>query len=365
MQLNKIRNLKMKITTKKKFGFWIMMAFFTFQIQAQNKAQLVSPLQSGHYMPGFISIRDFADPAPTSGLIFMDYNIYLSGNSFTDKDGNKVKQVMGPEGIPINLDTNVGGYINDPLLMYISKGKLFGATYIGGISVPYNTVNLNLAYSRIGDINAPHDNGNTNSNVAGFSDLNVMPLYLSWGLPQFDITAGYMFYAPTGKYVPGGNDNTGFGYWSNVFQAFTYYYPMKTDGKTSKAMAIMFAPTYEIIGKIKDSEVKPGNRLDFDYGIDQYFTESLSVGIYGGNTFQVGDDTGSGVYWNGAVKDRVGIVGIQSGYLFWQGRLQAVAKYGHTYGSRQHFDVNVFQINLTYITNALTGNKRAKKTNKQ
>jgi hypothetical protein len=273
-----------KIT--KILGLAIAFVALTSQTQAQEKPTLVSPLQSGHYLPGFISIRDFADPAPTSGLVVMDYNIGISGNSFTDKNGNKVSQVMGPEGKPIDLNTDVSGYINNPILLYVSKGKLFGATYIGGVSVPYNTVNLNLAYARIGDINLPHDNGVTAEKVAGFSDLNVMPLYLSWGLPQFDITAGYMFYAPTGKYVPGGNDNTGLGYWSNVFQAFTYYYPLKTAGKESKALAVMFAPSYEIIGKIKDSEVKPGNRLDLDYGIDQYFTESLSVGIYGGNTWQ-------------------------------------------------------------------------------
>ena len=52
---------------------------------------------------------------------------------------------------------------------------------------------------------------------------------------------------------------------------------MKTDGKTSKATAIIFVPTYEIIEKIKDSDIKPGNRLD--YGINQYFTESLPVGM--------------------------------------------------------------------------------------
>ena len=91
---------------------------------------------------------------------------------------------------------------------------------------------------------------------------------------------------------------------------------MKTDGKTSKATAIMFVATYEIIEKIKDSDIKPGNRLD--YGINQYFTESLPVGIYGGNTWQVGDDTGSEVYWGGSVEDRIGIVGMQAGCFFFK-----------------------------------------------
>jgi hypothetical protein len=352
----------MKITNTKALVLWGFITCLTFQIQAQEESKLASPLQTGHYIPGIISIRDFVDPAPITGLVFLDYNIIPSSDKYFDKNGEQVTQVMGPAGTPIHLNADIGGYINNPVIMYIPKKKILGATYIAGISVPYNTFNVNLAYVRIGNVDGVHQDGNVDSDVAGFSDLNVMPLYLSWGLKQFDITAGYMFYAPTGKYSTGGSDNTGLGYWSNIFQVFTYYYPMKVKGKPSKALALMFAPTYEIVGKIKDVDVVPGNRLSLDYGVDMYFSEKLSIGVFGGNDWQVGDDTGTDVYWNGSVKDRFGIAGAQVGYWLWVNRLQAIGKYSATYGERQHFKQNIFQINLTYITNALTGTKTSKKS---
>ncbi|MDW5290587.1 transporter [Formosa sp. PL04] len=351
----------MKITITQVLVLWGFISCLTFQAQAQEKPKLASPLQTGHYLPGIISIRDFADPAPASGLIFLDYNVFLSGDKYYNQYGNEVTEIEGPLGADFALNTDVSGYVNNPVLMWVAKQKVLGATYLAGISIPYNTVNADIAYNRSGIIDGQGQEGSSNSSVSGFSDFNVMPVYLSWGLKEFDITAGYMFYAPTGEYTPGGNNNTGLGYWSNIFQVFTYYYPMKIKGETSKALAVMFAPTYEIIGKIKDAEVTPGNRLSLDYGLDMYFTEKLSVGIYGGNNWQVGDDTGSGVYWDGTVKDQNGILGAQVGYWLWTNRLQAVAKYGATYGSKQRLKQNYFQINLTFITNALTGNKVAKK----
>ncbi|GGG47226.1 SphA family protein [Bizionia arctica] len=351
----------MKITITKAMVLLVFITCSTFKIQAQEKPKLASPLQTGHYLPGIISIRDFADPAPASGLVLLDYNIFLSGNKYFNKNGEEVTEFESPTGADFALNTDVSGYINNPVLMWVAKQKVLGATFLTGISIAYNTVNADIAYNRSGIIEGSNQEGSSISNVSGFSDFNVMPVYLSWGLKEFDITAGYMFYAPTGEYTPGGNNNTGLGYWSNIFQVFTYYYPMKIKGETSKALAVMFAPTYEIIGKIKDVEVTPGNRLSLDYGIDMYFTDKLSVGIYGGNNWQVGDDKGSGVYWDGSVKDKNGIVGAQVGYWLWANRLQAVGKYGSTYGSKQRLKQNYFQINLTFITNALTGNKAAKK----
>ena len=187
-----------------------------------------------------------------------------------------------------------------------------------------------------------------------------MPVYLCWSKSDFNITAGYMFYAPTGKYTPGGNDNTGLGYWSNNFQAFGYWYPEKISGAVSPALAVMLGATYEITGEIKDSDVNPGNRFSLDYGIEQYFTNNLSVGLYGGNNWQVSDDKGSQVYWNNAVRDRLGVAGVQVAYWLWANRLQAIAKWGLSYGAIERYQQNTFNLNLVFITNALTGNKVVK-----
>jgi hypothetical protein len=323
--------------------------------------QKVSPLQTGHYMPGAINIRDFADPAPASGLFVLDYNTYQYGDKFYNANGKEVTQITGLNGNLIDLNSQVDGYYNTPMVLWISKKKLLGATYFGGVSVPIITVNSNLAYSRLGNINDTHESGDISGKVSGLTDLNVIPIYLSWAKDAFNITAGYMFYAPTGEYTPGGSDNTGLGYWSNVLQAFGYWYPEKTDGKVSEALAVMFGATYEVTGEIKDSDVNPGNRFSLDYGIEQYLSANFSVGLYGGNNWQISEDKGSQVYWNSQVKDRLGVAGVQVAYWLWSERLQAVGKWGFSYGAIERYQQNSVQINLIFISNALTGNKKSKK----
>ena len=337
----------------RKFLFFLIGASSGFF--AQNIQNRVSPILTGHYMPGFMNIRDLADPAPASGIIVLDYNTYQFGNEFYDRDGNQVTQILGPLGTPINLNVDVTGYYNTPMVLWVSKSKVFGATYFGGLSIPIITVNPDLAYSRIGLIDSVHLSGNINGNVSGLSDLCVMPLYLSWGLTNFDLTVGYLFYAPTGKYTPGGNDNTGLGFWSNMIQVFGYWYPEKVDGQPSKALAIMFGGTLELTSKIKDTDVKPGNRFSLDYGISQYLSESFSAGIFGGNTWQISDDEGSGVYWDASVKDRLGVVGLQAGYWLIANRLQTIGKYGFNYGAVQRLKQNLIELNFIFVADALTG----------
>lgn len=312
---------------------------------------VVSPLLTGHYIPGLINIRDYANPSPASGLMVVDYNAFLSGDKYYDKDGNQVKQINGPLGAPIDLNLDIGGYANSLNLLWVSKSKIFGANYLGGISATYTTVNLNLAYSRIGFIEGSKQSGEISGQVSGLSDLGFIPLLLSWAKEKFDITAGYIFYAPTGKYKTGGNDNLGLGFWSHILQFNGYYYPLEIDGERSKAMAIMFSGNYELTSKIKDADVTPGNRFSIDYGISQYLSDKLEVGIFGGNNWQVSKDKGGQVYWDASIKDKLGIAGIQLGYWLLPGRLQTTGKYGFNYGAVQQFKMNTFQINLLFIVN--------------
>ena len=348
---------------KKRQFISILLVATTFicgRSSAQVGPDIVSPLLTGHYMPGFIDIRDYADPAPVTGLIIVDYNAYLSGNKFYGADGKQITQISGPLGSPVNLNVNASGYSNTPLLLWVPKEKIFGATYFNGITLPYLTVNSNLAYSRIGIIDSVHHSGDVNGNVSGVSDLGVMPFFLSWGLTNFDLTAGWMVYMPTGKYTSGGNNNTGLGFWSNLFQAFGFWYPEKINGQPSKALAIMLGATFELTSKIIDADVKPGNRFSLDYGIEQYMSDNLSVGIYGGNNWQISQDKGSQVYWNPSVLDKLGVLGFQLGYWLWPNRLQAIGKYGWNYAAVQRFEQSTFMLNLIFVTNALTGNKPAK-----
>ncbi|HTS43039.1 MAG TPA: transporter [Puia sp.] len=359
----------MKINIKRNI-FLRMILICLIAIHSKSFAQLtsyqISPLQTGHYIPGFINVRDYADPSPISGLIVIDYNDYQYGNKFYGKDGNQVTKITGPGNTSIDLNPDVNGYINAPMVLWASKGKVLGATYFGGLSLPIVTVNANLAYSRIGIIDSIHHSGNISGSVSGISDLSVMPIYLSWGLKNLDLTAGWMVYAPTGKYILGGSDNTGLGFWSNVIQGFAYWYPEKVKGQASKALAIMIGGSFELTSKIVSTDVKPGNRFSLDYGISQYLSNNLEVGVYGGNNWQISQDKGSNVYWDTSVKDKLGVVGFQLGYWVWANRLEAVGKYGWNYSAVQRFEQSMFMLNLIFVTNALTGNspKKAKSATK-
>ena len=155
------------------------------------------------------------------------------------------------------------------------------------------------------------------------------------------------------NYTEGGSNNTGLGFWSNIFQVFGYWYPEKLKGQPSRALAVMLGASFEVTGKIKGSDVKPGNRFSLDYGIEQYLSDNFSVGIYGANNWQVSEDMGSQVYWDASVKDRLGTFGFQLGYWLWANRLQALGKYGFNYGAVQRFKLNMIEINLIFVTNAL------------
>ncbi len=327
---------------------------------AQLNKTLVSPLQTGHYSPGLMNIRDEADPAPVYGLSVLDYNTYQYGNKFYDRNGKQVTQIKGPAGNLVNLDADVSGYNNTLMLQWAYKGKILGATYFCAASIPFETVNPNLAYSGIGIIDSLHQSGNVNGKVSGFSDPNLTPLALSWRLKNMDITLGWMVFAPSGHYDEGGNNNTGLGFWSNIFQVFGYWYPQKLKGQPSQTMAVMLGASFEVTGTIKGSDIKPGNRFSLDYGIEQYLSDNLSLGIYGGNNWQVTEDKGSQVYWDASVKDRLGTLGLQLGYWLWADRLQALGKFGFSYGALQRFQQNTIEINLIFVTNALNGNKNKK-----
>ena len=88
-----------------------------------------------------MNIRDFADPAPASGLLVLDYNTYQMVEKIYGSDGEQVTQIHGLDGNPADLNSEVDGYFNTPMVLWVSKKKLFGATYFGGASIPIITAN--------------------------------------------------------------------------------------------------------------------------------------------------------------------------------------------------------------------------------
>lgn len=316
----------------------------TSAVSAQEQPE-VSSVFSGGYLPGIMGVRDYTNPG-TDGLFVLDYNIFLSANSFYDGNGNKVNSldfVPGLEG-SIPFDVDISGYINSLMFTYASpKLEFLGNAQYLFIAAPiYSTVNTGVALGQLtGRITI--DGG-----ASGFGDMTIAPLMLSWGSEKFDLTTGYLFVAPTGKYETGGDSNVGIGYWSHVIQAAAYYYPLP-----QKATAIMVMPSYEWHGMLKDADVKPGSRFILEYGISQYLSERLEITFQGGHAWQTVEDSGSDAYWDTSVKDQMSIFGGGVGYWLVPNVFYANAKYSSTYNNKEHFNANTFQVQLLLTTDFL------------
>ena len=306
------------------------------------KTQTVSPAQSGGYLPGIMGVRDFVNPG-IDGLFILDYNVFINANSYYDGNGNKVNSIEGPLGNTIPLDIEISGYINSLMFAYASPKLPFlgNAQYLFVAAPSYATARTTVGLGEL-------LNGKTvEGGVSGFGDLAIAPLMLSWSLDKFDITGGYLFYSPTGRYETGADDNIGLGHWSHVIQMASYYYP-----KPEKTTALMFMPSYEFHGNIKDANVRPGSRIIMEYGISQYFTEKLEVTLQGGHAWQLGEDSGSDVYWDTSVKDQMSLFAFGIGYMFLP-NLYANVKYTGSYGLKQNFKTNMFQLQFMFVPNLL------------
>ena len=300
---------------------------------------IASPLQVGAFVPGVINPRDYANPG-TSGLVFMDYNVFFTANQYIDRNGDKINSIDLPLDLGTKpLDIDISGYFNFLAIAYISPELSFlgNPRYIGFVSPYYATADYRVAISEltVEDVEVKGGSG-------GWGDLSVAPLYLTWAgsNDKFDITAGYMFTLPTGRYETGADDNIGLGYWNHVFQLYGYYYLME------KATALYLGNTFETHSKIKDIDVRPGNRYTLEYGVSQYLSERLEVNVQGGHTWQVGEDSGSDVYWDTSYEDRYSTIGVGLGYWPVTEILYLNLKWWTNYGIRQHFKFNSYQLQL-------------------
>ncbi len=338
---------------------------------ATASAQVASPLQAGHFVPGIMNVRDMA--APPDGFYVVWYNWGLTSDTFVDGEGNELNRLNLSEidpGYPdLDIDLEVNAFATIPVLFW-ARGTDFlgGARYIASIAPNYFTADYKAVGELVGGGASP---GYEEGSVSGWSDLVVTPIGLSWALGRFDqvsvadedmLAAGapplrrfnfttlYSFAAPTGRYETGAADNIGLGFWTHQFQGFGYYYPWE-----HQATALMAGLTYELNNGIKDTDVNPGNRLSLEWGLSHYFNSWFEFSVHGAHNWQITDDAGDDVFWDPAVHDRKNTLMLGAGFWPWAGRLYASARWGFDFENRQRFDNNNLMLNLTYLTNIFHG----------
>ena len=165
-----------------------------------------------------------------------------NADNIKDADGHEIATAF--QGLAIRATF--------PTLIGVTPKKFLGANYGFMVASPFSTIRPERTIPQ--EFEADW----------GLNDFYVVPLYLGWHTPRADFVAGYGFYAPTGRYEAGANDNVGLGMWSHEIQAGTTVY-LDAAKKISAATTAYF----EMHSNKKDQDLKVGNLLTLEGGAVQ------------------------------------------------------------------------------------------------
>ena len=306
-----------------------------------------SASEIGHYAPGVPSIRDFVMPDP--GFYGVIYNYRYATDRLNDRNGDVIRSVSinpGPgPGVTLGVDVDVDMYAIAPTFIWVSDWKILGAKYGAYISPTFANASIGAALTT-----TTGSGRGIQESQFDAGDLFVQPLWLGWGLTNWDFTLGYGFYAPLGRYeteaipVPlvgpiltEATDNIGLGFWTHQVQGSIAWYPW-----AHKATGVSATLTYENHHEKEDFDLTPGQNLTLNWGISQYLPLTkdqsllLELGPAGYSSWQITDDRGSAVR-NPGVHDQVHAAGGQLGLTYVPWMLSAGVNYFYEHSAVDRF----------------------------
>jgi hypothetical protein len=313
-------------------------------------ATLVVPAQKagaviGHYNPGIANLRDFFQPPP--GAYYTQYNYVYLADIFRDRNGNVVDTAR-VRGRTVAIDTNVNLYAISPMFVWAPDWTILGARYAAYVALSFANPSLQAAI----DVVEAGRRFEFDSGSWGLGDTFVQPIWLQWTFPRVDLTAGYGFYAPTGRFELGATDNVGLGFWTHQLQSAVAFHLDE-----AKTLSLVGVQTWQIPSRFQDQDLTPGARFDLNWGISKIWLGGmLETAALAYDTWQITHDHGSDVApLFGGVKDQVHAAGVQLGIPKWG--LQV--KYLREFGAVQRFQGSVvtftFALPLAPLFEQLTG----------
>ncbi len=213
----------------------------TVLLPAAARAQL-----NGSHTLGDYGVQSGTQPLP--GFYASLFYYHYGTDTIRNADGKTV--TLSP-GSPAKMGLSALA----PILTYVSTSKILGANY--GVLAVIPVAN--------GSLEAPAF-GLTQGISTGFGDVLLRPLDLGWHTKRADINAGFQFYAPTGRYALGADDNIGKGMWTyEPFLGATVYLDEK------RTLSVATTAFWETHGTKKDSDAKVGNILNLEGGTGKAF----------------------------------------------------------------------------------------------
>jgi len=232
-------------------SFLLAGALFALTMTAQAQ-----PIVAAHYPAGAEGIKGASLPPP--GVYFRDYNFFYTADNF--KDG------------PPQFD--IFAYINAPRLIWMTDLKILGANYGMDIIVPFGYLDWKVMGSR--------------NSYFGLGDIQIEPVLLSWHFKQFDLSAAYAVWAPTGDFSPSRPDLLAKGFWSHMLTLGGTWYPDK-----EKTWAVSLLNRYEFCHEQEQTHINPGQVYTVEWGFSKSLRKTIDVGIIGYYQQQVTKDFGA------------------------------------------------------------------------
>jgi hypothetical protein len=121
---------------------------------------------------------------------------FYLGDIFSFYRTDTIKDLNGDD---LSQSPAIDIFGNIILSSYVTKKNILGANYAFLVALPILSAQLALPSL---------DSG---AQTWGLADIYIKPLEVGWHFKYADAIAGYVFVAPTGRYMAGAHDNTGLG----------------------------------------------------------------------------------------------------------------------------------------------------------
>jgi hypothetical protein len=187
---------------------------------------------------------------------------------------------------------------------------------------------------------------NASEAQADLSDCYFAPIVLGWEKGNFDFTANYGFYAPTGQFDPAKALNAGLGFWEQQIQAGSTWNIDK-----SKLWNASLLTTWEFNHSKQGLDVRAGPMFTGEYSFGRRFNKyQVNAGVVGFAYQKLSADTGSGVNpLTAGVLDRQFGIGGEWKYTNIKWHLGFDVRYLSQFGVQAKTSGPVFVIGITYI----------------
>jgi hypothetical protein len=209
---------------------------------------------TGHYVPGMAGGLN-SGMLVSPGFYIENTTYYYNATTFRDEHGDR---------LPFNLELNV--IANRISALWVSPWTPLQANYGVGIAFPVSNFSPNPIAIE----------GESVDGSLGLGDIAIQPLIFGWHIGELNYLASFTLLTPTGRFKQGASNNTGKGFWTNMFSVGTTWLSAE-----SAPWSISAIGRYEIPTKQEGADIYPGRTATVEWGFGKRVMKAFQLGAIG------------------------------------------------------------------------------------